>query len=334
MSELKPAQHFAQTTQPEPDLPKMPQQFSAGQLLTENIAPSAEAAAPRSRLLLVALLALGLLLVLALWQWLEWLQQSWQQGWFSGALVSAFSILVAGMLGGVAWREWRLWRRLQRNQQWQQQAERIRNTVQYGEAMALCEAILLAMPQTTEHATATENWRKAVQPEHSDAEVLALFEQYVMRDCDKQAQQIIWRAGTDSSLAVAVSPFALADMLLVVWRSSRMLRQLALLYGAPVGQLRSLALLKRALAALLWAGSSELALDLAADLLSSELTAKLSARAGQGVVAGLLVARLGTLAQQQLRPLPLQQTAKVQPGQLAAALVQRFSPAEPTANKS
>ena len=47
-----------------------------------------------------------------------------------------------------------------------------------------------------------------------------------------------------------------------------------------------------------------------------------------------LVARLGTLAQQQLRPLPLQQTAKVQPGQLAAALVQRFSPAEPTANKS
>jgi putative membrane protein len=334
MSELKPAQHFAQTTLSEPELPKLSQQFSAQPLLADDTTLSASVAAPRSRMMPVALLALGLLLVLAVWQWLEWLQQSWQQGWFSGALVSAFSVLVAGLLAGVAWREWRLWRRLQRNQQWQQQAERIRNTVQYGEAMALCEAILAAMPQTPQHATATEDWRKAVQPEHSDAEVLALFEQYVMRDCDKQAQQIIWRAGTDSSLAVAVSPFALADMLLVVWRSSRMLRQLALLYGAPVGQLRSLALLKRALAALLWAGGSELALDLAADVLSSELTAKLSARAGQGVVAGLLVARLGTLAQQQLRPLPLQQGVKIQPGQLAAALVKRFKPAEAVANKN
>lgn len=334
MSELKPAQHFAQAVQPEPDLPKTPQQFSSQPLLFDDLAPPPEAAAPRSYLLLLASLTLGLLLVLGVWQWLEWLQQSWQQGWFSGALVSIFSILVMTLLGGLLWREWQLWRRLKHNQQWQQQADRIRNTVQYGEAMALCEAIIRAMPQTTQQVTATENWRKAVQPEHSDAEILALFERYVMQDCDKQAQQIIWRAGTDSSLAVAVSPFALADMLLVVWRSSRMLRQLAVLYGAPVGQLRSLGLLKRALATLLWAGSSELALDLAADVLSSELTAKLSARAGQGVVAGLLVARLGTLAQQQLRPLPLQQAERVQPGQLAASLVQRFRSAEPKADKS
>ena len=103
-----------------------------------------------------------------------------------------------------------------------------------------------------------------------------------------------------------------------------MVRQLAALYGAPVGQLRSLIMLKRALAAILWAGGSELALDMAADVMSSELTAKLSARAGHGVIAGLLVARLGNMAMQQLRPLPLTEKQRINVASLSQSLIQRF----------
>ncbi|MDP5206818.1 YcjF family protein, partial [Alishewanella sp. SMS9] len=99
--------------------------------------------------------------------------------------------------------------------------------------------------------------------------------------------------------------------------SSRMLRELAQVYGAPIGQLRSMAMLKRTFTALLWAGGSEVVLDMASDVLSSELTAKISARAGQGVISGLLVARIGSLAQQQLRPLPLQVNQKVSVSDLA-----------------
>jgi len=196
--------------------------------------------------------------------------------------------------------------------------------VQYGEADALCRAIIGHLPDTPARQITAQQWQTAAQPQHSDLEKLQLLDKLVLEPLDAQAKTIIWRAGTDTSLAVAVIPFALADMLMVIWRSSTMIRQLASLYGAPVGQLRSLVMLKRALAAILWAGGSELALDMASDVMSSELTAKLSARAGQGVIAGLLVARLGNMAMQQLRPLPLAEKQRINVARLSQSLIKRL----------
>lgn len=337
MSDLKPAQRFtsaAQPASPVPDSIKLQQrqQFANEDFAAEVVSAAAEPATRRSLIGLLLVLALLLFVLLGLWQWSRWLEQSWQQGIFSALLSSLLSTVVVALVGILGWREWCLWHRLQLNQQWQQQAARIAQSVQFGEAQALCEGILQVMPANSALTAAAGHWRQAITPEHSDQEQLQLFDALVLSAVDKKAQQLIWRASTDTSLAVAISPFALADMLLVIWRSSRMLRALAELYGAPVGQLRSLAMLKRALAALFWAGSSELALDMSGDLLSSELTAKLSARAGQGIVAGLLVARLGNLAQQQLRPLPLSTAQRINFSDLSKALAGRFTAA--TDNKS
>lgn len=338
MSDLKPAQRYAAATEPTTSAQssnatlQQRQHFANERFTADVVGVAAEPAARRSVIGPLLALALLLFVLLGLWQWSDWLQQSWQQSIFSAVVSSLLSAVVVVLVVILGWREWRLWRRLKLNQQWQQQAARIANSVQFGEAQALCEGILQVMPANSALAADAEQWRKAVTPEHSDQEQLQLFDKVVLSAADKKAQQLIWRASTDTSLAVAVSPFALADMLLVVWRSSRMLRALAELYGAPIGQLRSLAMLKRALAALLWAGSSELALDMAGDLLSSELTAKLSARAGQGIIAGLLVARLGNLAQQQLRPLPLNTAQRINFSDLSKALAGRFTAA--TDNKS
>ncbi len=340
MSDLKPAQRFAAATPPtDPSLSEQAklqqrQQFANADFAADTITDSAAPRARRSLLWSLLMLALLLIILLGLWQWGQWLQQSWQQGVFFALLSSLFSLVMLTLLLMLSWREWRLWRRLKLNQQWQQQASRIAQSVQFGEAQALCDSILQVMPVNSALTAAAEQWRQAVTAEHSDQEQLQLFDRLVLTEVDKKAQQLIWRASTDSSLAVAISPFALADMLLVTWRSSRMLRELAELYGAPMGQLRSLAMLKRALAALLWTGGSELALDMAGDVLSSELTAKLSARAGQGIIAGLLVARLGYLAQQQLRPLPLAAAQKLNFSDLSKALVGRFNTAANTDNKS
>jgi len=182
--------------------------------------------------------------------------------------------------------------------------------------------MLNVLPADKTAKTAFEQQRKA---EHSDKEVLQLFDMQVLQPLDAQVQREIHRAAVDTCVAVALSPFVLADLLLVLWRSSRMLRQIALHYGAPIGQLRSLVLIKRLFVALAWAGGTEMALDLSADLLSSELTAKLSARAGQGVVAGLLVARLGLAAQQLMRPVPQATPQKLRLSELAKALIQRLT---------
>ncbi|MEW5681319.1 MAG: TIGR01620 family protein [Pseudomonadota bacterium] len=330
MSPLKQARFFADKTLAEPAPLQGPMALDGEQMQPDSV--STEVAAKPSanwwwRLAGVTLIGL---LLLSIWQWWQWLAQSWQQHWLYGTAVSLISLALLVLLAALGWRELMLWRRLARNRHWQQSAERIANSVQYGEAAALCQAIAQSLAPSAELDAALQQWRSTVKAEHSDEEQLQLFEQLVLGPLDKQAQQLVYRAATDTSMAVAVSPFALADMLLVLWRSSRLLRELAQLYGGRIGQLRSLVLLKQLLSALLWAGGSELALDMASDVLGSELTAKISARAGQGIIAGLLVARLGNLAQQRLRPLPASQTAKISLSALSKALLLRFKAAVQT----
>lgn len=330
MSELKPAQHFSVQSLDTAEPLKQATHFQEQHFIAQ--APTAVSVLKQPtrwwwRLAGFTLLAI---VVLSIWQWLNTLQHSWQQSLWQGATLSVISVAVLVLIGSLLWRELKLWRRLARNRQWQQNAERIRHSVQYGEAALLCNAVADSLPASASLTAAKTEWLSAVKDEHSDEEQLQLFQHFVLTELDKQAQQLIYRAATDTSLAVAISPFALADMLLVLWRSSRMVRELAQLYGGAIGQLRSMLLLKRLVAALLWAGGSELALDMASDVLSSELTAKISARAGQGVIAGLLVARLGNLAQQQLRPLPATTTTKISVKALTASLLARFKSAVQT----
>jgi putative membrane protein len=331
MSQLKRARHFepVQLSSAQPDL-KSASHYQDNVFVPTG--PTALAALKKPtrwwwRLAGFTLIAIALMSV---WQWLLALQHSWQQSWIEGGVLALITTSVLVLFSMLLWREIKLWRRLARNRRWQDSARRIRHSVQFGEAGALCQAVAQSLPVSAATSAALSRWHTAVKEQHSDEEQLQLFEHFVLAELDKQAQQLINRAAADTSLAVAISPFALADMLLVLWRSSRLVRELAQLYGGAIGQLRSMVLLKRLLAALLWAGGSELALDMASDVMSSELTAKLSARAGQGIIAGLLVARLGNLAQQQLRPLPMGATAKISIKGLAASLLQRFRAAAQT----
>jgi putative membrane protein len=331
MSELKQAQRFEpRQLSPGSEALKTASHFSGDTFQAAVQSEPVPLQKPTRWWWRLAGITLFAIVLLSVWQWTEVVQQGWQHSAPRGALLSLVSAAVLVLLFAVVWREVKLWRRLARNQHWQQSAKRIRHSVQFGEAAPLCRAVLQSLPASAAISAASSLWQQAIKDEHSDEEQLQLFEHFVLTALDKQAQQLIYRAATDTSLAVAISPFALADMILVIWRSSRLVRELAQLYGGAIGQLRSMVLLKQLLTALLWAGGSELALDMASDVIGSELTAKLSARAGQGLIAGLLVARLGNLAQRQLRPLPAGQRAKVNIKTLSNSLLQRFKEAAQT----
>lgn len=331
MTDLKSAQHFAQSqAESEAIELKTASHFQHQNFVVQTDSAAVKVDTPSRWWWRLAGFTLLAVVLLSCWQWLLVLQQSWQDNMLLGGALGLITAAVLLLITAVLWREVMLWRRLARNRDWQQSAQRIANSVQFGEAKALCLTIADSLPASAELALAKSNWQSAVRDEHSDAEQLQLFDRLVLAQLDQQAQKLIYRAATDTSLAVAISPFALADMLLVLWRSSRLVRELAQLYGGAIGQLRSLAMLKKLFSALLWAGGSELALDMASDVIGSELTAKLSARAGQGVIAGLLVARLGNLAQQQLRPLPASTTSRVSLKTLSSALISRFKNKSPT----
>ncbi len=93
----------------------------------------------------------------------------------------------------------------------------------------------------------------------------ACLKQTLLQAADSRVQQQIRQAAMQTGVAVAMSPFALADMVLVLWRGSLMLRETASLYGGSVGKIRSLALLKQFIQTLFFTGASEMAVDVGSD---------------------------------------------------------------------
>jgi putative membrane protein len=328
MTDLKQAKHFQDTdfigsdTVSELPMTKAQQFAQADFVLEPQLEPEPAKRNKVSALVWAGISSVVLLVSVALYSAVTTIQQAFLAPGISTVLEALFcaALLTLGSL--LLAREWRLWRRLAKTRHWQQAHQRIHASIQYGEAEQLCLDIAAVLPEAAQQDLAV--WKAQKQPEHSDQELLDLFELTVLSKADAKVREQIHQASADAAVAVAVSPFALADMLLVLWRTSKLLREMAETYGASLGQLRSLLLIKHLFAALLWAGSSELALDLGSDLVGAELTSKLSMRAGQGLIAGLLVARLGLAAQQLLRPLPLAQNQKLSLLDLSKALMRRL----------
>lgn len=270
--------------------------------------------------------ALASLTVIASWQWGIFIIDSWQTSPWQGGAVSALTGFVFLLAGRAGWAEWRLWRQLKQREEWRQTSARLVQSVQFGEALPLCRQIYSAMPSS---AATDDRWQQFInqqRAEFSDAETLKLFEQQLLQAADLPVEQQIRQAALQTGVAVAMSPFALADMLLVLWRGSLMLREIALLYGCSLGRLRTLRLMKKFVHTVFFTGASEIAVDLGTDFFGAELTGKLSARLGQGVMAAVLMARLGRFAQQELRPLPQAPVGANLLNQVVQDLIQKLKP--------
>jgi putative membrane protein len=109
---------------------------------------------------------------------------------------------------------------------------------------------------------------------------------------------------SEAVVLVALSPIAVLDMLIMLWRNLRLVNKIAALYGLKLGYWSRVKLIKQVIINMAYAGASELIADLGADLLGAELLGKLSGRMAQGLGAGMLTARLGLKAMHMCRPMP------------------------------
>lgn len=146
-------------------------------------------------------------------------------------------------------------------------------------------------------------WHQQQQPHWSPKEQLQRFEEDVLSCADQQVNRVISKYSVDSAVLVALSPSAFLDMLLMLWRNQRMVTKVASAYGIKLGYWSRIKLWRQLLGNIAYAGASEVISDLGASMLGAELAGKLSLRAGQGLGAGLLTARLGLQAQRLCRPL-------------------------------
>jgi len=136
------------------------------------------------------------------------------------------------------------------------------------------------------------------------ADMIRLAERELMAPLDQEARRLVSTAAQRVSIVTAVSPRALIDVLFVLVASLRMIRQLARLYGGRPGTLGMIRLMRHVIGHLAITGGMAASDSLVQQMLGHGIAAKLSQRLGEGMLNGLLTARLGLAAIDVTRPLP------------------------------
>ena len=135
-------------------------------------------------------------------------------------------------------------------------------------------------------------------------DMIRLAERELMTPLDQEARRLVSSAAQRVSIVTAISPRALVDVLFVFAASLRLIRQLARLYGGRPGTLGTIRLTRHVIAHVAITGGMAASDSLVQQVLGHGLAAKLSQRLGEGVLNGLLTARLGLAAIDVTRPLP------------------------------
>jgi putative membrane protein len=136
------------------------------------------------------------------------------------------------------------------------------------------------------------------------ADMIKLAERELMTPLDTEARRLVSLAAQRVSVVTAVSPRAMIDVLFVLVASLRLIRQLARLYGGRPGALGMVRLMRHVIAHLAITGGMAASDSLLQQMLGHGIAAKLSQRLGEGILNGLLTARLGLAAIDVTRPLP------------------------------
>lgn len=136
------------------------------------------------------------------------------------------------------------------------------------------------------------------------AQRLRIVEREILEPLDREATRLVAEAARRVSVVTAVSPRAAVDLAMVFATAVRLIRRIAELYGGRPGTFGMVKLLRHVLAHMALTGGMAAGDTILDQIVGHGLAAKLSAKLGEGVLNGLLTARLGITAIAVTRPLP------------------------------
>jgi putative membrane protein len=135
-------------------------------------------------------------------------------------------------------------------------------------------------------------------------DLIGLAETDLLAPLDDAATALVLSSAKRVAVLTAVSPRAVVDLIFVGAEILRLIRRLAVLYGGRPGTLGFMRLARAAFAHLAITGGIAAGDSIVQQLVGHGIAARLSARLGEGVVNGLLTARVGIAAIDVCRPLP------------------------------
>ena len=298
---------------PDPFANSDPENFDA-EAGTQDIDADLEAgltpdvAKPRKRRLSfgkVAAASFGLLFSLLFGLWLDSVIQSLflRADWL-GWTATGLTALGAASLLIIAIREISALRRLSAVQSIRDQAAEAaleKNPRKARQVISRLTTLFTARPET-----ARDRARLAeVDEDIIDGPDLVDFaESTLLTPLDRQARRLILNASKRVSVVTALSPRALIDLGYVLFESFRLIRQLAVLYGCRPGAWGMMRLTRDVIAHLAVTGTLAMGDGIVQQLLGQGVATRLSAKLGEGIVNGLMTARIGIAAMDLCRPLP------------------------------
>ncbi|MHB0951945.1 MAG: YcjF family protein [Allorhizobium sp.] len=290
-------------------------------------------AAPRPRRFSFAKLAFGafsILFSLAVGLWLDALIRDLfaRSDWLGYAALAVLAVGLLALFVALARELFGLWR-LEAVQSLKSEAALAASEHRTHEAKTLVKRLakLVAARPETARGRAT---LQASEDDIIDApQLIELAERELLAPLDIRARALILGSSKRVSVVTAVSPRAVVDLAYVLFEVVRLVRAMAELYGGRPGSIGMLRLLRDVLAHLAVTGSIAVGDGLAQQILGHGLASRLSARLGEGVINGLMTARIGIAAMDLCRPLPFRAVRRPGIGDFISDLAPRISGGPP-----
>ena len=230
----------------------------------------------------------------------------------------AFTLLFGMLVGAVVWTAAAIRQDLRTLAEVDRLRERARSILDGGDELDLAAPDLVAAlarhyaghPQLGPVLDTFEDRVDSSLPARWQVEQLST---QVFAPLDQVAFAMVKRHAQQAALLAMLTRLPLIDLLIALWRSLALVRQVARTYGGRPGTVGMWRLWRGVLRNVVFAPVSEVAADTLSQVLGGGVAARISGQAAQGLGMGLLIGRLGLEAIRACRPLPFTGREATQP---------------------
>ncbi|ACK52407.1 conserved hypothetical protein [Methylocella silvestris BL2] len=174
----------------------------------------------------------------------------------------------------------------------------------FKEGRRLVQELSALYAARAETALARDQLRDLAQDIVDGRDLIDIAERTLIHPLDLKVRQEIADAAKRVSMVTAIAPRAIIDVVFVIAQAIRLIRRISTIYGGRPGLLGFLKVLRSIGAHIAITGGMAAGDSIVQQVLGHGIAAKLSARLGEGVLNGLLTARVGLSAMAVCRPMP------------------------------